>query len=272
MVFAWTLVFETSGRRLPEFEKDIAERVEAFSEKVPAVASSLDTIRIRITYTREEFGVATRGLVPDWSIGAANPETGTIVLYFPESSRSPQAIELVGHELGHILLHNAVGEGVWIPRWFDEGFAQWISGPIEDGQAVRIAYAELIGESVRLWELESVNSWSGDRANLAYAESRAAFDFLMEIAPNSDIFALINSLGRDRDFDIGFEAHMGISVEDFYLRWAEERVHRFNWSLILLDWRFIFSAITILFLIGGTIKLVRTRRIIRERDGEEIQA
>jgi hypothetical protein len=258
ILFGWTLDFETTGKPLPEMESRIRSQVEELSGKLSGWGDSDDTIRVQITYTRQEFDEATHGLMPDWSIGAADPSSNTIILYFPESSKSPKAISLVKHELAHIILHRAL-EDIRIPRWFDEGFAQWVSGPMEQGQAVRLAMANFTGERVDLWELEGLNSWGGNQAELAYAESRAAFEYLVA-SIDGDIFGLIRSIRRLGDFEEGFEDFTGVSMLDFYRQWANIRVDRFNWSLILLDWRTIFAIITVLFLIGGTIKLVRNKR------------
>lgn len=266
ILFGWTLVFETTGKPLPEMEKRIRTQIEEFSQKVSGWDDSADTIRVKIAYTRSEFNEATYSLMPDWSIGAADPSSNTIILFFPESSKSPKAIELVKHEMAHILLHKALDD-IPIPRWFDEGFAQWVSGPIEQGQAIRLAMANLTGESLNLWELETVNSWNHIRAELAYAESRAAFDYLMSTI-DGNIYGLIRSINRMDDFADGFEDFTGTSLVNFYRHWGNVRLQKFNWSLILLDWRTIFAVITILFLIGGTIKLVRNKKDKGEEDWE----
>lgn len=257
-LFGYTLVFETTGKSLPEIENRIRNQIEEFSHKVTGWDDSVDTILVKIAYTRQQFDESTYGLMPDWSIGAADPSSNTIILFFPESSKSPKAIELVKHEMAHLLLHNAL-DGIPIPRWFDEGFAQWVSGPIEQGQSIRLAMAYLTGESVNLWELETVNSWNHISAELAYAESRAAFDYLMSTI-DGDIYGLLRSINRLDDFEDGFKDYTGSSLVNFYRHWRSVQQEKFNWSLILLDWRTIFALISILFLIGGTIKLIKIRK------------
>lgn len=260
------LVFETSGKPLPELEEVIRAKVDEFANKVSGWAEIDDTIHFKIAYTRHEFAEMTQGLMPDWSAGAADPRTNTVILYFPESSKSPRAVELVGHELAHILLDNVLDD-VAVPRWFHEGFAQWASEPIQPRQSTRLAFANITGEQFNLWELESVNSWNHIKAELAYAESRAAFDYLMERV-DGNIYGLLRSINRMGDFDEGFRDYTGMSLVDFYRLWTKVRGSKFNWTLILLDWRVIFAIITILFLIGGTIKLIHRKKAKGEEDWE----
>ncbi|HHS50471.1 MAG TPA: hypothetical protein ENN07_05085 [candidate division Zixibacteria bacterium] len=178
---------------------------------------------------------------------------------------SSKTAELVAHELGHIFLHRATG-GVRVPRWFDEGFAQWSTGPTRFEQSTRLAMAFMFGTTIPLSALDDVNAWDEDRAELAYAESRAAFDYLMDMGISPEyIFAQIRSAG---DFYDGFRNASGITVFQFYTLWAQEGARKFNYFILLADWRFTFLALTILFVIFGSIKLIRIR--IAEGKADEI--
>ncbi len=267
------VVIETGGKELPDFKDKVERAVGSFSERFSVRASEIDTIRIVVTYTRAEFEEATSGAIPDWGVGAAIPARNEIVVLFSESSKSPRAVELIAHELGHIVLYKATGE-VRVPRWFDEGFAQWVSGGMDFQQSSRIALANLLGENLNLRELEDLNSWDSERANLAYAESRAAFEFLIEILPDNGPEKLIELIRKNGGFDKGIEAASGLSLTEFYILWANERSGRFGWSLLLADWRVSFSIITLLFLVLGGIKLARIRMANRKSEirDEEIQA
>ncbi len=261
------LIIDTGGRNLPDMETAIQNRITAFEERLfPFKFSDSDTIRVVVTYTRDEFREATSGSLPDWGAGAAIPGTGTIVLLLGESSRSPRAMELISHEMAHIVLHRAVGANVRIPRWFDEGFAQWVSGPMAFQSATRLALANLLGESIPLRELESLNLWDSNKAELAYAESFAAFIFLVGILPNKEPYGLIAQIAAAGDFDSGFESFTGMTMPQFYSEWARIGSKRYNWSLILADWRISFLIITLMFVVLGTIKLVRIRNAKRETE------
>ncbi len=260
---------ETDGRDLGDFEEKLRDVATSFAERLSLAPGEIDTIYIVATYSRSEFERATHGAVPDWGIGAALPDKGQVVLLFTESSRSPVAAELIMHELGHIFLHRAVGD-VPVPRWFDEGFAQWVSGPMDFGQTVRLSWANMLGETIPLRELEDINSWDTNRAQLAYAESQAAFQYLVGILPNGRPEPLISEIGRVGDFEEGFYNVTGMTIPEFYRLWAKESVRRYNWLLLLADWRILFSIMALLFVILGTIKLLNIRKRQAEPQNEEI--
>ncbi len=262
------LVFDDGGRNIDEFESRVVATIEGFEERMPFEFDSTDTIRIAVAFSRSEFERLTHGTIPDWGIGAANPSRGEIVLFLREGSRSFEAAELVVHELGHIFLHRAVGD-VHIPRWFDEGFAQWVTGPMDFHQSSRLSMAMMFGNTIPLSRLDDVNGWSADRAELAYAESRAAFDFLMSISQDKSPMRMIESIAEEGDFEVGFSSAYGMTIHQFYRIWASESARKFNWTLLLADWRITFSTITLLFVLFGSIKLIRMRIARKKAEDEE---
>ncbi|MCK5833615.1 hypothetical protein KAH81_08095, partial [bacterium] len=149
--------------------------------------------------------------IPDWGIGAAIPSRDEIILLLDEGAMSGKALELLAHELAHIFLHKKTGDVV-IPRWFDEGFAQWCSGPMKFEQSSRLSRAFIFGNTIPLATLNEVNGWNRESAELAYAESRAAFDMLLERVPESTPIYLFERIKEAGDFEVGFRDAMGITV------------------------------------------------------------
>ena len=269
-IFALPIEFDAGGRELPKFEKAVEARAREFIERLNLSAEEMDTIHIVVAYSREEFHRKSRGGIPDWGVGAAIPAKGEIILLLREGSESPRSLNLVAHEMGHVFLHRKTG-GIYIPRWFDEGFCQWVEGPMEFSKSSRLARAVLFGNTIPLADLDRVNSWNADQAQLAYAESRAAFDYVLELT-GGRVDYLIRSIAEHRDFQSGFEAALGMSLSRFYAEWSIERGRRFNWSLLFADWRVIFALITLLFLVLGSIKLIKIRRRKLAEEDEETQA
>ncbi len=262
------LLFDDGGRNIAGFESLVRAAVDSFESRLPVEWDSADTIRIAVAFSRDEFERKTHGAIPDWGIGAANPDRQEIVLLISDRSSSPKSIELVTHELGHIFLHNAVGD-VAIPRWFDEGFAQWVSGTMDFRQSSRLAVAVILGRTIPLSSLGDVNSWDADRAELAYAESRAAFNFLMRMSPNGSPVALIRSIAEAGDFEDGFSNATGMTIYRFYRMWSIESAREYNYTLLLADWRIMFSLLTLLFVVLGAIKLVRNKLAKSRAEDEE---
>jgi len=260
-----------SGKDFSRLQARISEIADRFQTRVGIEWPGEDSVLVRAVFSRAEFDETTGGAVPDWGIGAALPEAGEIVLLLDEGALSAKATELIAHELAHILLHRAT-DGARIPRWFDEGFAQWASGPIRLDQSTRLARAFAFGRTIPLHSLGEVNSWDQDRAELAYAQSRAAFDYLLTLTPEGRPSVFFEAIRTEGDFEAGFLRATGITLYEFYRLWAYEGARKFNYFLLLADWRLTFLALTIFFLIFGTIKLIRIKIAKQRLEDEETQA
>ncbi len=90
------------------------------------------------------FERLTSGQVPDWGAGVALPAQATIVMpaYVSARGRGWSDTQVLRHEWAHIGLHQYL-QGLRVPRWFSEGYAQWASGGWDwsEGWKLRVALA-----------------------------------------------------------------------------------------------------------------------------------
>ena len=110
-----------------------------------------------------EFVRLTGGSAPDWGAGVAIPAQSAIVVPAYTSARGSgwNDARVLRHEWAHIGLHQHL-EGLRVPRWFSEGYAQWASGGWDwsEGWKLRVALAR--GGS----PLDSLTfSWPRDEAS-----------------------------------------------------------------------------------------------------------
>ena len=79
-----------------------------------------------------QFVRLTGGAAPDWGAGVALPAQSAIVVpaYVSERGRGWSDARLLRHEWAHVGLHQHL-EGLRVPRWFSEGYAQWRAGGCE---------------------------------------------------------------------------------------------------------------------------------------------
>ena len=65
-------------------------------------------------------------------VAYALPDQGIIVIDYSRMKTDPFTLEAtIKHELCHLLLHENIGSEK-LPRWLDEGVAQWASGGLAD--------------------------------------------------------------------------------------------------------------------------------------------
>jgi hypothetical protein len=108
----------------------VAERVLALIDAqapLPGLPASVPSrVSAVLTHTPEAFDELTGGVVPEWRAGVAIPAARLLVM---PSGEGPRVLDGEGrrtlrHEWAHLGLHGYLGD-LRVPRWFDEGYAQW---------------------------------------------------------------------------------------------------------------------------------------------------
>ena len=111
----------------------VAGRVSQLLEgqpPLPALPDSLPTgVEAVLAHTPRAFDQATGGVVPEWRAGVAIPSLNMIVMPTGEGVRvvDGEGLRTLRHEWAHLGLHQYLGD-LRVPRWFNEGYAQWASG------------------------------------------------------------------------------------------------------------------------------------------------
>ncbi len=152
----------------------------------------------------------------DWaefqSLGQLEKWTGGIhsggSLFIRRDPRARYADNTLGHEIAHLILHRYYAEG--IPRWLDEGFAQYVSkGARASYQRARGFIAKPHSRSVEEGELIPLKTLlaftlvPNDHVETFYDESERLVRFL--IATDKRTFlTLLDSLGKHQPFDAAF--------------------------------------------------------------------
>jgi hypothetical protein len=144
------------------------------------------------------------------SFGKLEPWTGGIhsdgSLFIQRDPAYKFSGNLLGHEIVHLIMHRFYTGG--IPRWLDEGFAQYISkdahasyrrarGYISKPRSEAIASQELIPLSVLL----AFTYPPSDRVHTFYDESERLVRFLAE-TDKASFLQLLDALARHQPFEI----------------------------------------------------------------------
>jgi len=206
------------------------------------------------------FDSLTGGLAPEWGAGVAVPSLGRIVLpvYADSRTRGWDEPRVLHHEWAHLGLHQSL-PGLRIPRWFDEGFAEWASGSwtAEEGWRLRVAMA--LG---RLPPLDSLSlTWPRERASadLSYLLSASAIDFLVDRSGERGLALLIQRWGEGGDFEAAFRRTYGLTGSQMEEAWRKHLRRRYGWLTVL-------SQATVVWAVGALL-LVALVAVRRRRDG-----
>jgi len=175
----------------------------------------------------------TGGTAPDWGAGVALPARSTIVVpsFASERGAGWSDARLLRHEWAHIGLHQYL-DGLRVPRWFSEGYAQWASGGWDwnEGWKLRIALAR--GGS----PLDSLTfSWPRDeaRARTAYLLSATTVEYLVVESGPRGLEVLFRRWKELGSFERAFRATFGRTTAQFEEDWREYVENRYGWLFVL---------------------------------------
>lgn len=225
-------------------------------EELPA---DLSPILIMLAPDREHFQRWAKGRSPEWAAGIVLERGRTILLEKSYVRDLGQAHALVWHELAHVLLDRRL-RGMQVPRWFHEGYAQVFAAEWEMGTLWRLSRAAWTGSAIPLGELARSFPYSGERAQLAYAESQAA---VQELRKDREAWLhLLELLEEGTPFSAALVRSRGEDLEAFILRFDEELMPGYRlWSL-LFSTTPLFFLMSLLFLVAAW----RRRRLRRRQE------
>ncbi|MGZ4967160.1 MAG: peptidase MA family metallohydrolase [Chthoniobacterales bacterium] len=146
----------------------------------------------------------TMGQLEKWTGGIQSGGS----LFIKRDPRSRYAGNTLGHEIAHLVLHRYYAEGV--PRWLDEGFAQYVSkGARASYQRARGFIAKPHSHSITeddlipLKTLLAFTTVPNDRVETFYYESERLVRFLVE-TDKPTFLTLLDSLGKHQPFEAAF--------------------------------------------------------------------
>ncbi|MCP4581395.1 MAG: hypothetical protein GY839_07230 [candidate division Zixibacteria bacterium] len=244
------------------------ERFETKIEEILDIEYT-DTVRVVIASDMPSFNAALGGAFPDWGAAAAIADRKLIVIKSPSSFNVGKSLEeLLGHELGHLML-DAASDGRQLPRWFEEGFCQLISGEWRIDSDLRVTLAVWGSGLIHLAALDRVNHFGGAKASLAYAQSYLAVsslvqEFGLELIPDF----LTNYRASGNLYEAFFES-TGYRYMEWINLWQKKTVDRYRLVLYIFDPSILFPLIAILFLLLYLIKIYYMRKKKKKWELEE---
>ncbi len=214
-----------------------------------------------------EFVRLTGGAAPDWGAGVALPAQSAIVVPAYSSARGTgwSDVRLLRHEWAHVGLHQYL-EGLRVPRWFSEGYAQWASGGWDwsEGWKLRLALAR--GGS----SLDSLTfAWPRDeaRARTAYLLSATTVEYLVVQSGPRALEALLRRWKELGNFERAFRATFGTTTGQFEEGWRRYVKDRYGWLFVLSH-----SAVFWMFLSLMLVAMAGVRRRARRDRMAQLRA
>ena len=232
----------------------VGELVDAF-EPLPGLPAHVpEGVHVVLGHSAAAFDQITGGVVPEWRAGVAIPAWNTLVMPTGEGVRvvDGEGLRTLRHEWAHLGLADYLGN-LRIPRWFDEGYAQWASGGFDVGDAWRLRVLIALGRAPEMKTLTL--RWPADReeARTAYLLAASAVTYVLETGGEAGLRTFLDRWLSDRSFENAFRETFGVTVGQFEEDWKRHVRERYGW-LFLLSHSAIFwllLSLVLLFMIRG---------------------
>ncbi len=227
---------------------------------------------IRIVKDREVFVEMGAG---GYAVAFAVPGRGLIVIDNARVRIDPFSLEpTLAHELTHLILHRQIPEGA-LPRWLDEGVAQWASGgaseiALMEGTGPRLKQAVLSGRWVPFRSLAGPFPADDPDLSLAYEQSRSFVEFIVGRYGSAGLLRILGGLKNGKRIEAAVFEAVSVSFGELETDWRDDLNRQVSWIVYLIDrfpiLLFVFAAIlTIL----GFIRFLIRKRNYKDEDWEE---
>ena len=224
---------------------------------------------IIISGSQKEFDEFTGNILPPWSEGSTDYSKSLIVLKSPSFSGSTDRdIErTITHELTHFLI-GAVIDPAIVPRWVNEGLATYLAGEETFSAKILLSRALFTKSLIQLNDAEDVLTFDGSKANLVYAESRSAVEFLKEIAGNEVIKVIFENMNSNNSFDRAFIEVTGLDILDFEIQFRRKIKSQYRYYFLAAVNDYIWFLIPVLLIFAYIAVKYKNWKIVRKWDAE----
>ncbi|NNM05721.1 MAG: hypothetical protein HKO65_11595 [Gemmatimonadetes bacterium] len=239
--------------------------------KLPGIPDTLPTgLSLFIAPDQSTFDSLTGGAVPEWGAGVAIPSLSRIVVpgFGQRRARDWSEARLLRHEWAHLGLHQHL-EGLRVPLWFDEGYAEWASGGWNPGEGWRLRVAFAFGRAPPLDSL--VLAWPRDQASasLAYLLSATAVEYLIQESGERGLQIFLERWRSERSFDRALRNTYGLTVGQFEEDWKAYVKKRYGWLFVVSHSSIFWLSLAVALLLMVRVRRGRNREAMaRLRAGE----
>jgi hypothetical protein len=259
---------ETAGI-VVRYEKPLSAAAREIADAYPTVRQELTKllhweIRFRpeviLIKDNKTFAMLAPG---DWVVAFADPERQRIVIDHSRMGTHPFKLDVtLKHELSHLLLHTYIPSG--LPRWFDEGVCQWVTGGlaeilVEDTKPV-LKETALAGRLLRFDDLSA--RFPGDRKGiiLAYEQSRSLVEYIAETYGTLKLLEMLNALKTGSTMDDAVKNNLGLTMGELERAWALHLNKSITWLIYISN-----NLYEILFFLAALMTIIAAVKILLRR-------
>lgn len=235
-----------------------AARAVRFLDALPPLPAADETglvAQVWVAPDKEAMDSLVGGGVPEWGAALAIPAKQTIII--PGRAAWPttpvEEVRILRHEWAHLALAHELGN-VRIPRWFNEGYAEWASGGWAGGGAWKLRVAIALGKAP---DLDSLSlSWPRGRgaSEVAYLLSASVLDYLDDSSGTSGLEALFREWKTSGSFDRALRRVYGATPSQLESDWRKYVKRRYGWLMVVSHSALFWAILTGALLLAGLLR------------------
>jgi hypothetical protein len=223
---------QPDDRRLAEFTRaTILAEMKAMPDFLKAAR---DTIRFRIVSTQREFLLTTGADLPYWVEAVTLFPQDLVVIRSPDLTHATlrEYRKTIAHELVHLLQGQVVPLNL-TPVWFNEGLAVYCSGGFDFPQRVIVSKALFRKKLIPLEAVRRIMRFGHPLAELAYAESASAVEFLAVVYGNQTFAEIFGRMQAGMAFEKAVAQATASDYADLLDQWQNYLRLRYEWIFLL---------------------------------------
>ena len=168
------------------------------------------------------------------------------------------------HELAHLLLHHKINR-THLPRWLDEGFAQWASGGISEVIMDNRTFLSRAAMQRHLIPLHAISyNFPKDEAHmiLAYEQSKSLVEFVQKKFGGASLLNILKQMANGDSIDDAVYNDLSISLKVLEDQWHKDLTSREMWFYYVSTYLYpiLFFLAAVLAVIGFIRYRIRRRR------------
>ena len=256
------------------FEEPLQNAATEVTEIYPGLITELEkTLRWKLNYeptvllvkNRETFQkMAGSNLVVAYAI----PQKRFIVIDYSRMSVSPFNLgTTLKHELCHLLLHQYI-PGERLPKWLDEGVAQWVSNGIAEiimdrSQSI-LTRVSLTGNYIPINDLAERFPQDRESLHLAYDESKSLVEYIVSEYGSDGIRKILENLQDGDEINSAIQKGISISLNELEKNWHAHLNKKIVWFTYLSN-----NLYGILFFFAALITIFAFFRLLKRKNDYE---
>lgn len=227
-------------------------------------------IDVYVLSTEADFHRLQPGRTPDWADGTAWPAHGLIFLKSPSIRPGTAAPleQVLEHELVHVLLGQAFGARP-VPRWLQEGMAQFYSGEATWERAIALARNDFGIEPMPLASITGGFPPDPVRAELAYAQSADFVTWLHGRGGDAALQTLVHRLAAGAPVSEALHTATGLGLAEADAAWRKSQPATSDWYRWLTNPAVWWGSAAALLAVGAYRRRRRGQLKLERWDAEE---